>query len=141
FDVGAEGLGGVISHYSMSPSGKYAYAHYSSPVAEATRMFDVDSATLNLSVHVTTGPLGSNTFTHAQGGIYPVGHADAGYDLDGTEWIVGQEHGGNHGAHVAGITEVGGNGVGSLLAIRIPDGAGRSLTDASNEEGIYHASM
>lgn len=141
FNFTTEGLGGVVTHYSVSPSGQYLIVAYSD---ESKRMFDIDPSTLNLSVHVTTGPLGSASpqFTNAQGAIYAQGHTDYAVDIDGTEWIVGQEHASpsNVGAHVSGVTEVSGNGLGHVLAIRIPDGAGRSLTDPTIEAYAYHIS-
>jgi hypothetical protein len=143
FDFAAEGLGGAVTAYTVSPSGRYLLVYYSS--GEHLRAFDINPSTLALTPRLIppTSPR-CGRFTGAQGAIYSLGHWDLTRDpFDHDEdYVIGQNNAsGTVGQHVAGITNVpGATGVGHVLAIKLADGTGKSLTDPNNEAYLSHIS-
>jgi hypothetical protein len=135
YDLGAEGLPGAVSWYSVSPSGRYVVVHYQ---GDALRVLDVDPATLALTPRPMPCSYPGMTGDPARGFIYSLGHADMTLDpsADNDDVIVGQEHAGNVGREVPGVHTVRGHGVGHVVLVRLRDGTPVSLTDPGDGTAV-----
>lgn len=129
------GLSGgcTVDWVSISASGKYAVVSYD---GDYPRVFDVNPTTLAL----TPRPMPANAprchGTAEKGFIYDLGHADMTLNpFDGNEDVmIGQEHCGNRGRTVDGKL------LGSVVMVRLRDGAITPLTDPANEAYAHHIS-
>jgi len=135
YDVIADcGLSGCsIDWVSISSSGKYTVVSYN---GDYPRVFDVNPTTLALTARPMPSASPRCTGTAANGFIYDLGHADLALNpFDGNEDVlIGQEHCGNRGKVVDGKL------MGSVVMVRLRDGAITSLTDPANEAYAHHIS-
>jgi hypothetical protein len=135
-DISSCGLANCsLDWVSISPSGKYVVVSYS---GDYVRVYKVDPSTLALSVRAM--PASSHfpgcTGTASGGFIYDLGHADMTRNpFDNNEDVlIGQEHCGNHGKTINGVT------FGYVVMVRLSDGKVTSLTSPNNEEYPHHIS-
>ena len=133
YDVIADcGLGSCsIDWVTISASGKYAVVSYN---GDFPRIFDVNPATLALTPRPMPAASPRCSGTAANGFVYDLGHADVALNpFDNNEDVlVGQEHCGNRGSTVDGQL------MGSVVMVRMRDGAVTSLTDPRNSEVYAH---
>ncbi len=128
-----------LSWVGLSPSGKYAVAHYHH---DYLRVYDVDYETLTFSVRPMPADSlqcppdvdGKPPKNAADGFILDVGHEDMTINpKDGEDVVVGTRRGWcKH--------DVQGNELGQVVMVRLRDNKVASLTNPDNEEYAYHVS-
>ncbi len=122
-----------VDWVSVSASGKYVVVSYN---GDHPRVFDLDPGTLALTPRVMPASETHCSGAPGRGYIYDLGHADLAVNpFDNNEDVlVGQEHCGNRGR------VVGGKVMGSVVMVRLRDGAVTPLTDPTNEAYAHHIS-
>ena len=123
----------TIDWVSVSASGKYVVVSYD---GDFPRVYDINPNTLALTPRPMPEAAPRCHGTAAQGDIYDLGHADLAVNpFDNNEDVlIGQEHCGNRGRVVDGKL------LGSVVMVRLRDGAITPLTDPSNEAYAHHIS-
>lgn len=128
-----------LSWAGLSPSGKYAIAHYHH---DYTRVYDIDYDTLSFSVRPMPADSlecppdvdGKPPKSAADGFIFDTGHEDMTIDPeDGEDVVVGIRRGWCK-------NDAQGNELGQVVMVRLKDNKVTSLTNPDNEEYGYHVS-
>ena len=121
------GLSGCsVDWVSVSSSGRYAVVSYN---GDYPRVYDIDPNTLALTPHAYPSSTPACGRDPAKGYIVGVGHADFALNpFDGNaDVLVGQRRSGCP-------------STGSVVMVRLRDGAYTSLTDPANEAAAHHIS-
>jgi hypothetical protein len=137
FDLSTLGLDATVNAYSMSPSGNFVVVHYSmlnGQYGDFEEVFNVDPTTLALSPRPMTVSWPGMVGDPALGFVYQLGHEDMALDpfLGNTDVMIGQEHCGNVGQNIPGISTVNSDGIGHIVMVDLSTGAVTSLTDPGN---------
>ena len=124
-----------VGNISISPSGKYVDVKYAGPdsyTQDVHRILEVDPATLEMRPHeMATGALRCAPFVDdTDGWIFPLKHADMGYDpFDNNEDVI------------VGGRSCPGSTIGRIVKVRLRDGKVTPLTNPSGEPSMQHVSM
>jgi hypothetical protein len=124
-----------VGNISISPSGRYIDVKYSGPdsyTQDVHRILEIDPMTLEVRPHemavdaLRCAPFVSNT----DGWIFPLKHADMGYDpFDNNEDVI------------VGGRSCPGATIGRIVKVRLRDGKVTPLTNPTGEASMQHVSM